>query len=65
MEALPAGQADALAGVGLAAAVLEAGAGIGAVGTPVSVLATHLVGTIHFKGNFLMVLSCPINSIKF
>ena len=68
MESFPPGQADALAGVGLTAAVLEAGAGVGAVGTPVSVLAAHLMGlveTINFTENILRVLSCPNNSIKF
>ena len=42
VEALPAGQANALAGVGLAVAVLETRTRVGAVGAPVSVLAADL-----------------------
>ena len=42
VKALPPGQAYALAGVGLAAAVLKTGTGIGAVRAPVPVLATDL-----------------------
>ena len=42
VETLPAGQANALAGVGLAMAILETRTRVGAVGAPVPVLAADL-----------------------